>query len=116
MKHLKFILAIIIMLAIVILVVENYEALSTRVVFKIDLFTLHYQSLMISLYYIVPIAFLIGVLITGLYGMVERFHLKRQIKDLIKESKEKSEELNSLRNLPITSDDVGSSDLNNSYE
>ena len=116
MKHLKFILAIIIMLAIVILVVENYEALSTRVVFKIDLFTLHYQSPMISLYYIVPIAFLIGVLITGLYGMVERFHLKSQIKDLIKESKEKSEELNSLRNLPITSDDVGSSDLNNNYE
>jgi ATP adenylyltransferase len=48
------------------------------------------------------------VLITGLCGIVERFHLKRQIKTLISVSKEKDKELNSLRNLPITSDNVGS--------
>ena len=55
MKNIKFILAIIIMLAIVILVVENHGALSTKVVFKLDLFTLHCKSSEISMYYIVTI-------------------------------------------------------------
>ncbi len=111
MRHLKFILAIIIMLIVVILVVENHEAFSTKILFKIDFFTIHYRSNEISLYYVVTIAFLFGVLITGLYGIVERFRLKRQIKDIKYASKEQEKELNSLRNLPITSDNVGSGDL-----
>jgi len=114
MRHLKFILAIIIMLVVVVLFVENHGALSKRVFFKIDLFSLHYKSAEISMYYIVAISFLFGILIAGLYGIVERFQLKRQIKNLVKASKEKDKELNSLRNLPITSDDVSSDNLNSS--
>ena len=116
MKHIKFILGIIIVLAILIIIVENHGALSTNVVFKLDLFTLHYKSSEISLYYIVTIAFLFGVLIAGLYGIVERFNLKRQIKTLSKASKEKDRELNSLRNLPITSDNVGSGDPEDNFK
>lgn len=116
MKHLKFLLAVIIILVVVILLVENHNAFSTKVEFRIDLFTLHYRSPEISMYYISGIAFLLGVLITGLYGAVERYQLKRQIKSLVKTSKEKDEELNSLRNLPITSDNVGSSNLGNDIE
>ena len=65
------------------------------------------------LYYVLPITFLFGVLITGLYGIRERFRLAKQIKTLIAESKAKDKELNSLRNLPITSEDMGSGHLNN---
>jgi uncharacterized integral membrane protein len=108
MKHLKFLFSIIIILALVIFLVENHQAFSTSVVFRLDLFSLHYQSPEIYIYYIAGISFLFGVLITGLCGIVERFHLKRQIKTLISVSKEKDKELNSLRNLPITSDNVGS--------
>jgi ATP adenylyltransferase len=61
-----------------------------------------------NIYYIAGISFLFGVLITAICGIVERFRLKRQIKTLIGISKEKDKELNSLRNLPITSDNVGS--------
>ena len=111
MKHLKFILAIILMMLVIIIVVENHVALSTKVVFKFDLFTLHFESAEISMYYIVSITFLFGILIAGLYGMIERFQLKNQLKNLVKLSEEKDEELNSLRNLPITSD-VSSSHLN----
>jgi hypothetical protein len=39
--------------------------------------------------------------------MTERFRLKRKIKTLTKEANEKDKELNSLRNLPVTTDDVG---------
>jgi hypothetical protein len=38
---------------------------------------------------------------------MERFQLKRQIKTLTTVLKEKDKELNSLRNLPIISDNVG---------
>lgn len=108
MKHLKFMLTILMMLVVVILVIQNSEAMSTKMVFKINLFSIHLQSSEISLYYIFPIVFLFGVLIMGLYGIVERFRLKKQIRVLVSSSREKDKELNSLRNLPITSDDVSS--------
>jgi hypothetical protein len=43
--------------------------------------------------------------------MIERFRLKRQIKTLTKELQIKDQELNSLRNLPITSDDVSATEM-----
>ncbi len=42
MKHLKFMLAIFLMLLVVILIVENHEAMSTKVVFKVNLLALDY--------------------------------------------------------------------------
>jgi hypothetical protein len=44
------------------------------------------------------------VFVTGVSTIVERFHLKRRMKALTKELEVKDRELNSLRNLPITSD------------
>ena len=111
MKHLKFLGWIIVVLIVVILVVENQEAFSTRVIFKIDFFSYHYKSAEISLYYIVTIAFLFGILVAGLYGILERYQLLKEIKRIKRDSKEKEEELNSLRNLPITSENVGTGNL-----
>ncbi|MFH0845626.1 MAG: LapA family protein [Pseudomonadota bacterium] len=113
MKHIKFIVAILLMLFIVILIVENHEAMSKEVIFKIHLLSLNYQTGTISVYHIVTIAFLFGILIAGLYGIVERFRLKRQIKLIHKELQAKDQELNSLRNLPITSDDIHSEETDN---
>ena len=107
MKHLKFILAILLMLIIIILLVQNHEAMSTGVMFRVNLPGLHLQSPELNLYYIVTMTFLFGVVISGLYGIVERLQLKREIKALAGACKEKDKELNSLRNLPITSDDMG---------
>lgn len=106
MKHVKFILAIVVMLVIVIIVIQNHEPFSTDLQFRIHFPYVQWQSSNISVYYIVTIAFLFGVLITGLYGMFERFRLKKEIRVLRKQSNEKDAELNSLRNLPITTDDV----------
>ena len=108
MKHLKFILAIVIMLIVVVIIVQNGDALAKAVVFKINFLGIHWQSSSISLYYIVTIAFLFGVLITGVSGMIERFRLKNQIKTLTSASAVKDQELDSLRNLPITSEEVSS--------
>ena len=116
MKHLKFLLAVIIILVVVILLVENLGALSTQVEFRLDLFAIHYKSPAISMGYVIGFSFLFGVLITVLYTTINIWQLKRQIKNLIRTSKEKDEELNSLRNLPITSDSVGSGNIGNDVE
>ena len=116
MKHLKFMLWVLVALIIVILIVQNHEAMSSQVNFKVDFRIFQFKSSAISLYLIVTFTFLFGVIVTGLYGMIERFQLKRQIKTLIKESRDKDKELNSLRNLPITSDDVGSGQTLSKYE
>jgi len=108
MKHLKFIVAIIIMMLVIVLIVQNHGAFSTKVVFRFNLLAINFESSEISLYSIVPIAFLFGVFITGLYGIIERFQLKKQIKELNVSSKAKDEELNSLRTLHITSENVSS--------
>ena len=112
MKHLRYIVAIILMLFVVILIVENHEAMSTNVRFKLKLLSFERQSNEMSLYFVVTIAFLFGVLISGLYGIVERFRLKKQTKMLTREAQDKDKELNSLRNLPITSDEVSSAQTN----
>ena len=115
MKHLKFILWILVALIIVVLIVQNHDAMSTLVVFKADFRIFQFRSSETSLYLIVTSAFLFGVIITGLYGMVERFKLKRQIKTLINDSRVKDKELNSLRNLPITSDEGDSGQVKGPY-
>lgn len=116
MKHLKFMLWVLVALVIVILIVQNHEAMSTPVVFKADFRIFQFRSPETSLYLIVTSAFLFGVIIAGLYGMIERFQLKRQIKTLINDSRDKDKELNSLRNLPITSDDVGAGQIQRPFE
>ena len=106
MRHVKFIVAIILMLVVVILVVQNNEAMSTGVTFRVQLFSFQAESSNFTLYHIVTIAFLFGVIISGFYGIVERFRLKKKIKVMGKVLQEKDKELNSLRNFPITSDDI----------
>lgn len=112
MRYLKFMLAIILMLVVVILIVQNHEAMSTMVSFQVNLFSLHFQSSEMSVYYIVTISFLFGVIILGIYGIIERFRLMKALKLLKTASQEKDRELNSLRNLPITSDDISQSETN----
>jgi ATP adenylyltransferase len=100
------------MLAVVIIIVQNHEPMSTRVSFKADFLLIDVESSEVSVYILVTISFLFGVIVTGLYGMIERFRFKKQIKVLLSSSQEKDKELNSLRNLPLTSDDVSAGPMN----
>ncbi len=107
MKHLRAIAIILFLLLVVIVAVENYQALSNPVNFKVDLGFYKYESKGMPMALMAVIAFLIGVISMGLYGITERFHLKRRIKALRKEAEAKDKELNSLRNLPVTTEGVG---------
>jgi uncharacterized integral membrane protein len=108
MNYLKAILYILLGLAAVVIIVQNHDAMSTPVTFSLNtVFFGKKTTSPISIYIIVFFTFLLGVVVTGLYGIVDRFRLRRKIGVLSKELQEKDRELNSLRNLPITSDDVG---------
>ena len=61
------------------------------------------KELLLTLSFIIM---LIGLFSAWLYGIKERFGLKKQIKSLMKEAREKDNELNSLRNLPVTTDQI----------
>ncbi len=106
MKYIKFLFLVIIVLAVIILAIQNNEAFATRVVFKINTGMNQYQSTGINIYMISLIAFLLGLIITYIYFIMDRLQMKRRIRTLMNEIKEKDKELNSLRNLPITTDNV----------
>jgi uncharacterized integral membrane protein len=107
MNHIRMIGVILFVLLVVVVAVQNYQAFSTSVKFRVDLLFFEYESSEMSLYLVAVITFLVGVVAAGAYGIMERFQLKRQIRYLAKESGEKDKELNSLRNLPVTADDMG---------
>jgi len=100
MRYLKFIFSVVIVLLIITIIVENNETLSTTVHFNFNMFTIHYQTNEISIYYIAAVPFLLGVLITVAYGIFDRFRLKRRVKDLYKIIREKDKELDVLRRAP----------------
>ncbi|RLB16393.1 MAG: hypothetical protein DRG63_05340 [Deltaproteobacteria bacterium] len=106
MKYLKGIGVILFLLFVVIVAVQNNAPMSTTVRFHINLLFWQHETPDMSIYLVTIIAFLLGVFFTGLYGIGERFRLKRQIKSLSKEIREKDKELNSLRNLPVTSEEM----------
>ncbi|MBC8416983.1 MAG: LapA family protein [Desulfobacterales bacterium] len=108
MKHVKAIIVILFLLLVVILAVQNYEALSTPISFKVNLLFLNSQSSGLPVFLIAVITFLVGVICTWLYGISERLDFRRQVKALMKDVKGKEEELNSLRNFPVTTEDMSS--------
>ncbi len=108
MKHFKAIIVILILLLAFIVAVQNYANLKTPVIFSIDLLFVKYSTPNIPLAFVAVITFLIGVIVMGLYGMMERYRLKRQIKTLLGEVRERDMELDSLRNLPVTAESISS--------
>lgn len=108
MKHVKAIIVILFLLLVVIVAVENHAALLTSIHFKVDLLFFSAETPNLPLFLIAIIAFLIGVLSMWVYAIGDRLETRRQIRMLMKDVKEKEQELNSLRNLPVTGETVDS--------
>jgi uncharacterized integral membrane protein len=106
MNHLRMIVVVLFILLVIIVAVQNYQAFSNTVTFRVNLIFFNWESSAMSMYFVAVITFLVGVLAAGIYGMTERFRLKRQIKNLTKDAREKDKELNSLRNLPVTGEEM----------
>lgn len=97
----KGIIGILLILLATILIVQNYEQLSKQLILRVDLKLWAWKTPPMGVYLAMIIVFLLGVFIAGFLGMIERFKLKKRIRLLTRENREKEKELNSLRNLPI---------------
>jgi hypothetical protein len=107
MTYFKAIVFILVGVAVVVLAVQNQGALTTPVQFRMHPpFSQEYTTSAIPLYEIVIVTYLLGVLSIGLFGIAERFRMKKKMKVLSRTLEEREKEVNSLRNLPITSDQV----------
>ncbi len=93
----KGVIGILLILLVVILIVQNQEQLSKTLI--LNFFGAESPSM--AFYLVIIIVFLFGVFIASFLGIIERFKLKREIRILSKESREKDKELNSFRNPPI---------------
>jgi uncharacterized integral membrane protein len=116
MSYVRAIFLILVGLFVVVLAVQNHEAMLTKVTFKLNLLFVDYESAPMSLYLVSVITFLAGVFFCGIFGVVERFRLSKQVKVLRRESAEKDKELSSLRNLPVTSEGMEEESLPPSNE
>jgi len=111
MAQVKAVILILVGLVIVVAVVQNNQAMSTSLTFRFNpLLVSEWEAAGVSVYQVTIIAFLLGILIVGFFGLLERFRLKRRIKTLSRELESKERELKSFRNLAITSDQPGSGD------
>jgi len=107
MGHVKIVLGILIGLFVIIVVVQNIDSLNSKVELRVDPVIVEEMKWSeVTVYQMVLIAFLAGVLGTGLHGIIERYRLKKQIKVLTRALQDKDKELSSLRNLPLTYDSV----------
>jgi len=111
MKHIKAIISIVLMLLAVVLIVENLTQLSQQLTLKVDLYFWDWKTEPMAFYFVIIIVFLLGILIASLYGIFERFKLKKEIRIISKEKREKDKELNSLRNLPIVESKIEDMEL-----
>ncbi len=108
MKQIKAVFVILFLLLVVIVAVQNYVPMTTPIKFKVDLLFVKYETPDTPLFIVIIISFVLGVIFTGLYGLGEHLRQRREIKSLLKEIEERDKELSSLRNLPVTSEPVGS--------
>ena len=111
MKHIKAIISIVLMLLAVVLIVENLTQLSQKLILKVDLYFWDWSTEPMAFYFVIIIVFLLGILMASLYGIFERFKLKKEIRIISKEKREKDKELNSLRNLPIVESKIEDMEL-----
>jgi uncharacterized integral membrane protein len=111
MVYVKAVLFLLLLVVLAALTVQNYETLSTPVNFKMDMVLFKYESSNMPLSFVVVIAFFVGVLATASFGIRERFRSKKELSNLRRDARQKDIELNSLRNLPVTTKDMSTESL-----
>jgi H+/Cl- antiporter ClcA len=105
MKIAKGILWIALFVLAIVLVYQNEETLLTGVGFQANL-TVFNVSQSMSVWVVILISFFLGVVAMAFFSLMEYYHMKRDITAIKRAIKEKDKELNSLRNLPLTSNEL----------
>ena len=101
MKYLKLTGVVLLIILLGIIAMQNYDVLSAEFSFKFSIFSYLFETPPLSLYFIIIVIFLFGVILAVFFIVSEIFSLKNHIADLSEQLSDSEEELKSLRNLPV---------------
>ena len=90
----------------IIFMVQNMKELAEPLQIRLNLMFINFESTPFSTYLVILLSFFVGLFAASLLGLAERFKMRRMVKAAQKEVAILSKELDSLRNLPITSDPI----------
>ena len=90
----------------IIFMVQNMNELSEPLQIRLNLMFIHFESTPFATYLVILLSFFAGLFAASLLGLAERFKMRRMVKASRKEAETLSRELDSLRNLPITSESM----------
>jgi uncharacterized integral membrane protein len=102
MKYVRTVVYTALFLIAVTFIIQNYPDFSTELKIRLNLYVAGFETSAIQAWVLFLIAFFIGIVLASLVGFIERQHLKQEIRASKKEISHLKQELNSLRNLPLT--------------
>ena len=110
MKPVKWVVLLLLIVLLIAFLIQNIDAILAPTTFEFRLFgLLHVSSKPIPLYALILGSIFGGGLMTAIYLGVGNFRLRGSLRSLQRQNNGLQEELNSLRNLPITEADVPAS-------
>jgi len=80
MRKVKLILVVIMLILIFIGFMQNYEVLSHPIELKLNLYWIKFVTYPLTIWMVILISFLIGFVMAGLMGWVERARMKREFR------------------------------------
>jgi lipopolysaccharide assembly protein A len=106
MKYLRIVVYTALVLIAVTFIIQNYPDFSRELIIRLNLYVVNFETAGIQVWVLFLLAFFVGIFLASLLGFVDRLHLKREISSGKREIYRLKEELNSLRNLPLTEQGV----------
>ena len=110
MKIVKWVVLLLLIILLIVFLIQNIDAILAPTTFEFRLFwLLHVSSKPIPLYALILGSIFGGGLMTAIYLGLGNFRLRSSLRSLERQNSGLQEELNSLRNLPITEADMPTS-------
>lgn len=106
MTYLKAIFLAAVVALAVIFMIQNIGPLSTPLSIRLNLIFVHFKSTPYATYLIIMLAFFCGLLLASVLGLMERFRMRKKLKEQRKQIDSLTKELDSLRNLPLTGESL----------
>ncbi len=101
MRILKGVFWLVLTFVLLVFVLQNGSELIRPVEIKLDLFLKDFSPGSIPQYGLVLSALLVGLLIGGVWGVLHQLRLRAKLKETQRLLKDRENELESLRNLPV---------------
>lgn len=117
MSYLKAIISAAVVALAIIFMIQNIGPLSQPLSIRLSLMFIKFESTPYPVYLIILLAFFVGLLLASVLGLADRYRMRKLLAAGRKEVDTLNRELDSLRNLPITSQTLpGTEEINGLME